>query len=237
MTPRSAIIATALGDVGTTEWPPGSNRTRFGARWGLNGVPWCAIWVGDVYQRNGHDLRAELTPEWAYTPAGLAAGRRAGWAVRHQDARPGDIVFFNFPGGEAVDHVGIVESDLGGVLRTIEGNTSPGDGSQADGGGVWRRQRDWSLVAGVLSPPYLTDLTTPPPPPPATTEQESDMGFLVVDNVGIFSVSPGPIVVGLTLQEFAAVKDRSSVPVKVMPQGPGSLELQGLVKAMAKVTS
>ena len=194
MTPRSAIVGTALSQVGTTERPPGSNRTPYGAWYGLNGQPWCAIFVAWLFAQRGHDLRAELTPEWAYTPAGLAAGRRAGWAVRHQDAAPGMVVFFNFPGGESVDHVGIVESNIGGVLRTIEGNTSPGPGtftSQANGGGVWRRWRDWSLVAGVLSPPYFVDWTPPsmPPPPPAVLPQRKvDAMFLRSDGLGLFLI-------------------------------------------------
>jgi hypothetical protein len=246
VTPRSAIVGTALSQVGTTERPPGSNRTPYGAWYGLNGQPWCAVFVAWCFARLGHDLRAELTPEWAYTPAGLAAGRRAGWAVRHQDARPGDIVFFNFPGGEAVDHVGIVESNVGGVLRTIEGNTSPGPGtftSQANGGGVWRRWRDWSLVAGVLSPPYLTDAVQPAPPPAppttaSTTTTPEDPMFLVVDNVGFFAVGPGPIIVGLSITEYAqAVENSRGVPIKRLPQGPGQKYLEQTLKAMAKAVS
>lgn len=249
MTRRADIVATAQTDVGTIEFPPGSNRTVYGQRYGLNGVPWCAIWTSDVYQRNGHNLRAELTQQWAYTPAGLQAGRRAGWAIKHRNARPGDIVFFDFPGGEAVDHVGIVTANLGDRgVATIEGNTSSGTaGSQSNGGGVYARTRPWSLVAGVLSPPYLTDDTPPRPlPPPAPpvvvpalpgiagAHQEGPM-FLVIDTIGIFAVLPGPVVVPLDLPTYAAMKDRSpGTPVLTLPPEQGQSALGQLLKASAK---
>lgn len=50
------------------------------------------------------------------------------------DYRPGDVVIYDFPGGAATDHCGIVESVTGNGLVAIEGNT--GSGSDADGGKV-----------------------------------------------------------------------------------------------------
>src|SRR5579871_4425213 len=38
-------LAEAVRWVGTKESPPGSNRTPFGAWFGLDGVPWCNIFV------------------------------------------------------------------------------------------------------------------------------------------------------------------------------------------------
>ena len=35
------VIETALTDLKYTENPPGSNKTKFGAWYGINGVPWC----------------------------------------------------------------------------------------------------------------------------------------------------------------------------------------------------
>ena len=208
MTRRGDIVATAQAEVGTTEVPPGSNRTKYGAWYGLNGQPYCAIGVAWVYARNGHDLRAELTPQWAYTPAGLAAGRRAGWAVKHRYAREADIVFFNFrPGGDAVEHVGIVTANLGDRgLATIEFNTSSGtsggtSGSQSNGGGVYARTRPWSVVVGMLSPPYLVDGVAPPRPPQvqpvapvppllfADDTEEEQMYYAIDPNGGVWSVA------------------------------------------------
>ena len=49
--------------------------------------------------------------------------------------------------------MGIVEKNCGTYLQTIEGNTSgSAAGKQSNGNGVWRRTRDYSVVAGVVSP-------------------------------------------------------------------------------------
>ena len=194
MTQRGAVVATAQAEVGTTERPPGSNRTPYGVWYGLDGVPWCATFVAWVFARHGHDLRKELTGSWAYTPAGLAAGRAAGWAIRHSDARPADIIFFNFrPGGDAVEHVGIVTANLGGRgVATVEGNTSGGaGGSQANGGGVHARIRPWSSVVGVLSPPWLQGDRPLPLPPLVFVDdlEEEDMIYAIDPAGGVWSVA------------------------------------------------
>src|SRR6266516_1359768 len=38
-------LAEALRHVGVRESPPGSNRTMFGRWFGVDGVPWCSIFV------------------------------------------------------------------------------------------------------------------------------------------------------------------------------------------------
>ena len=42
---RKEIIQRAAAEEGTTENPPNSNKTKYGEWYGLNGVPWCAIFV------------------------------------------------------------------------------------------------------------------------------------------------------------------------------------------------
>jgi peptidoglycan hydrolase-like protein with peptidoglycan-binding domain len=66
-----------------------------------------------------------------------------------------------------IDHVGIVEARLpDGRVQTIEGNTTPptGTGNQGHGGGVWRRARAMSCVAGWGRPAYpgAAPVVTPP---------------------------------------------------------------------------
>ena len=43
--PGGRALAEALRHVGVKESPPGSNRTMFGRWYGVDGVPWCAIFV------------------------------------------------------------------------------------------------------------------------------------------------------------------------------------------------
>jgi len=80
--------------------------------------------------------------------------------VQLAEAQPGDIVMFNFPGGEGHDHTGFFTGHDGAYIRTIEANTSPDwsvDQSiqaQANGGGVYRRRRSKGLVSAVIRPPY-----------------------------------------------------------------------------------
>lgn len=54
--------------------------------------------------------------EW-FRAAGL-------WRERGYEPEPGAIVFFDWDGDAASDHVGVVESCDGSTVRTIEGNTS-----------------------------------------------------------------------------------------------------------------
>jgi peptidoglycan hydrolase-like protein with peptidoglycan-binding domain len=129
-----------------------SKRNKYGRWYGMDGVNWCDIfvsWVG--VQAGARDIvgRAAFTP--AHADWFRARGR---WG--HTPKR-GAIVFFDFPDSvHRIQHIGIVErvrSD--GRIVTIEGNTSSGAyGSQYAGGGVYRRVRSQSLVAGYGYPAY-----------------------------------------------------------------------------------
>lgn len=43
---KNKVIELARADLGYTENPPGSNLTKYGEAYGMNGVPWCveALW-------------------------------------------------------------------------------------------------------------------------------------------------------------------------------------------------
>jgi len=69
----------------------------------------------------------------------------------------GDIVLLNFHGGKDPEHCGLVEvvlHALGGVIWTIEGNTTTSDGSQDNGGKVCSKQRKPSQIVAVCRPQY-----------------------------------------------------------------------------------
>jgi cell wall-associated NlpC family hydrolase len=68
-------------------------------------------------------------------------------------AQAGDIAFFQFDKDAEPDHVGIVVKNNGKYLWCIEGNTSADKkGSQANGDGVYRKKRAYSLVMAVARP-------------------------------------------------------------------------------------
>lgn len=146
-----AALAEALRHVGVKESPPGSNRTMFGRWFGVDGVPWCAIFASYCFDVGAHTVLCRGWPGAGVTKRGvayvptLAAWLRATGRVVEQ-ARAGDIVVFDWDGG-VPDHVGIVIRVDGEQLQTVEGNT--GATSASDGGEVMRRRRDLAHVAVI----------------------------------------------------------------------------------------
>ena len=141
----SEILKIAAADIGYTESPPNSNRTKYGKWYGMDGQPWCMMFVQWCFAQAGAPL--------PYKTASCSALER--WYRNNRpksvydDAQPGDIAIYNF------GHTGIVESATGTTITAIEGNTSPGEeGSQDNGGGVYRRTRKKSLVTAFLRPDY-----------------------------------------------------------------------------------
>jgi hypothetical protein len=151
-------LAEARRHLGVHESPPGSNRTPFGRWFGVDGVPWCAIFASYCYDRGAGVVLcrgwqgAGVYPKGvAYVPT-LEAWLRAErfWLDRGKAPLPGDIVVFDWDGG-APDHVGLVERSIGrGRFATIEGNT--GIGNDSNGGVVMRRERTVAQIAGFGRP-------------------------------------------------------------------------------------
>jgi hypothetical protein len=143
----------ALTHLGTTEKPPGSNKSAFGKWFGVDGVPWCNIFVsycfsiGAKYVICSGFKGAGVYPNGCtYVPTTEAWLRATGMWKGVTSPMPGDIAIYNWDGG-LPDHIGIVEADLGGgKFNAIEGNTAVGNDS--NGGEVMRRLRYVSQVDG-----------------------------------------------------------------------------------------
>ena len=146
------VLNIACGQLGVTESPAGSNRTKYGKWMGLDGQPWCMSFV-----------------QWCFHQAGTPLPHKTGscsallnWYQKNRpdcvvkDPQPRDIIIYNF------GHTGIVESASTTTITAIEGNTSPGQpGSQDNGGGVYRRQRNLALVRAFIRPfPKKEDIMT-----------------------------------------------------------------------------
>lgn len=56
MTKREKVLQVAATEKGVKESPAGSNNQKYGAWYGLNGVPWCAIFVSWVFNAAGAPL-------------------------------------------------------------------------------------------------------------------------------------------------------------------------------------
>jgi len=151
--PKSARLRAldyAASYVGVKESPPGSNRGPQIDKWNKVagvpvGSPWCMGFLRAMFKLAGVQLGG-----------GASVGFFEEWAVQHGELvvrRPfkGDVVCYRFDSDDWPDHVGLVEKVLAlrwkgqafvGWVSVIEGNTSPGvRGSQANGGGVYRRRR------------------------------------------------------------------------------------------------
>ena len=149
MATAKEILAVARGELGYKESPAGSNRTKYGAWFGLNGHPWCMMFIQWVFtQAYAESLLAARTASCgAFMRAAQAAGQ---WVT--SGYLPGDIVIYDFPGGGATDHCGIVEQPAGGGIMAIEGNT--GAENDANGGQVQRRIRSNKVILGAFRPDY-----------------------------------------------------------------------------------
>jgi hypothetical protein len=131
MPDRAAIVQKAASEVGYNAGPGDVN--KFSHYLGLPGESWCGDFVTTIFELCGLALPS------------MQPGHRTGYsfvcdgwqyAVDHKitrnswEAQPADIVCFDWLGtgcaNPAETHTGIVDHWSGGILHTIEGNTSPG---------------------------------------------------------------------------------------------------------------
>lgn len=153
-TPRRRMLKHAATFIGETEQPPGSNQGPNISRWqimflGFDGVPWCGTFCGAMLRWAGVAGVNSRIASVALIEDDARAGRTpfASWSGSAKGATPGDLAVI---GGRGV-HVELIETvHADGSVTTIGGNTSPGQsGSQANGGGVWRRERSVAAIHGV----------------------------------------------------------------------------------------
>ena len=145
------VLAVARGELGNTESPAGSNRTKYGKWFGLDGNPWCLMFIMWVFAQAG----VKLPLRTASCGELMRAAREAGcWVAT--DFRPGDVVIYDFSGKwKTTQHCGIVEMELPDFgVQAIEGNTSRGGGSQDNGGMVCRKNRAFKYVIGAVRPVF-----------------------------------------------------------------------------------
>ena len=157
MTGRDVALLAAT-QVGISENPPSSNNVRYntwyyGREVSGGSYPWCMVFVQWVFAQLGVALPQRTASCGALMRAAQMSGQ---WVT--EDYRPGDVVIYDFPGGAATDHCGIVESVTDSGVVAIEGNT--GSGSDADGGQVQRRSRAWSVIVGAVRAKDLMEEVT-----------------------------------------------------------------------------
>ncbi|WP_286673813.1 peptidoglycan-binding protein [Clostridium sp. ZBS20] len=114
------FVDCARGQVGYEE--SGTNITKYGQWYGMNGQPWCAMFVSWCANQAG--ILNSVVPRYASCNEGANWYKNRGrYKTRGTGYVPktGDVIFFNSNG---INHTGIVESASSGTVYTIEGNSS-----------------------------------------------------------------------------------------------------------------
>lgn len=145
-----ARLAKAQGELGARESPAGSNMQPYGAWYGMNGQPWCAIFICWADQLGGQPTKAFARgSRYAYVPYIVSDARlgKNGLAVT-SSPKPGDLICYDWSRDGEYDHIGIFESGGASSWQAIEANTSTSD--QSNGGQVMRRQRSKNDAAVVF---------------------------------------------------------------------------------------
>ena len=170
------VIEIARRELGYTESPAGSNCTKYGAAYGLQGQPWCVIFLWWVFRQAGESAAFFGGAKTASCGKLLRWYREQGQTVPASEVQPGDIVILNFHGTKDTEHCGlVVETPVQNgkqVIYTVEGNTSRA-GSQDNGGMVCEKTRYPDQIVGVCRPKYEG---TPPPAAPEPPQEGAGTG-------------------------------------------------------------
>lgn len=141
---RNRFMAVAISELGTHEWPAGSNWgpvRKFLAAVGIHtNAAWCGAYVVWVLKKYGYKGPLPVNPAWVPNWTSWAKAKKLTKPVAL--AAKGDILIFNWPGTDATpDHVGF---SYGGWVNkriyTVEGNIG------AYGGQVTKTTRTPGLI-------------------------------------------------------------------------------------------
>lgn len=154
MSAPADVLEVARHEIGYVE--ERGNHTKYGVWFGMDGQPWCAMFVSWVAARAD---ATDIIPKHAYTPSGAAWFAAKGeWGAA---PRVGAVAYYDFSGLHRVSHVGLVESvHADGSWVSIEGNTDVAGGRT--GGRVMRQtRRRVGGKGGFGYPAYDGTLPTP----------------------------------------------------------------------------
>ena len=194
MTKASDVVKVAVSQIGVKESPANSNKTKYGKWFGMNGVPWCAVFLDWCFEHAKGGSLFPHNPSAAYAQDEIVSACKGVWVMKKNtsratrraylaQAKPGDVVTFDFGKMDAYRrHIGIVERVSGLDIITVEGNTSK-SGSQSNGGMVCRQTRPYTYICAAARPAY-SDAVKPvkPTPDPVTKPLQVDgiMGYQTV---------------------------------------------------------
>ena len=173
---KAKLVAWANAQVGYTEgannWNKYAEKWTQAGGWNAQNQPWCDIFVDCGFiECFGLDLASRLT----YQPKGGFSALCSASAQFYKNngayysaPEVGDQVFFNVSGG--INHTGIVVAVSGGVVTTVEGNSSDAVRRNAYGVGSayinGYGRPNWGIFSGNLPSTPTADENTPAPEKP-----------------------------------------------------------------------
>jgi len=141
LSPQSRLVRKLTSQIGQTEHPPHSNRSKFSLWYRMIG-PWCAMFISWGMAQIGFGKKYR----YAYVPTiyALAHESRSGLSVIHpSQVRAGDQYLCDWNRNGVFDHIGVATSRVvDNAWSGIEGNTSVGNLS--NGGKVLATHRNMS---------------------------------------------------------------------------------------------
>lgn len=142
LTPGAKAFTLAVGELGYVETPV--NLTKYGADYGFNGVPWCAIFETWCFKHSGYTAFRYASVEQIYYDA--RAGRNKLRIV--YTPQRGDLVLYSMR-GNTFAHTAFYDRKLTETsFKDLGGNT--GQASFNNGGQVARGDRTVSQVLAYV---------------------------------------------------------------------------------------
>ena len=135
---RKEVALVAHGQLGYVEAT--GNRTQYGKDYGLDGFPWCAMYVTWVYKQAAKNVGCvNPLPKYAHVTSSFERFKKLGMVIgENEQLLQGDLTMWDHdekPGGPG--HTGvIIQVHNGRSLFVSEGNTSRTDKSSRNGGEV-----------------------------------------------------------------------------------------------------
>ena len=149
---REELVEIALSQKGYKEGP--NNDTKYGAWYGLNYNPWCAMFVSWCADQIG--ILDKLIPKFAGCTTGFRKMTEMGITTKeHIVPQKGDLIFFDWDRSGDYDHVGIVTDANENSVWTVEGNHD-------DNVDTYVYPINASYIAGYARPKY-EDKPSPEP--------------------------------------------------------------------------
>jgi cell wall-associated NlpC family hydrolase len=141
------VLEIAKKEIGYKETPKGSNLTKYGKWFGLDGKPWCGMFVSWVYSQAGIPLgNIGFTKGFAGCQTAVKHYKATGEITTKP--QPGDIVFYDWQKDGKHDHTGIFVREINATtFEAYEGNTA--NGNDSNGGQVMQRFRKYSVAIFV----------------------------------------------------------------------------------------